>query len=174
MSEYFPVNEKEMLNIKGVGESKLNKYGEEFISTIKKYMKENNIEQKEEMLYNEEVVSDSKAKSVVKQDGKNEEKVPSYVITYNMYKQGKSVADIIDERKLKSLTVQDHILKCAYEGFDVNLDDFIPKKHEALIIEVIKKIGASKLKPIKEALPNEIDYLAIKAAIFKYANNKIS
>lgn len=174
MSEYFPANEKEMLNIKGVGESKLNKYGEEFISTIKKYMKENNIEQKEEMLYNEEVGSDRKAKSEVEQDSKNEEKVPSYVITYNMYKQGKSVADIIDERKLKSLTVQDHILKCAYEGFDVNLDDFIPKKHEALIIEVIKKIGASKLKPIKEALPEEIDYLAIKAAIFKYANNKIS
>ena len=173
MSEYFPINEKEMLNIKGVGESKLSKYGEEFIGVIKKYMKENNIELKEEILYNEEV-GDGQAESAVEQDGKNEEKVPSYVITYNMYKQGKSIADIIELRKLKSLTVQDHILKCAYEGFDVNLDDFIPKNHEALIIEVIEKIGASKLKPIKEALPNEIDYLAIKAAIFKYANNKIS
>ncbi|MEK6263788.1 MAG: helix-turn-helix domain-containing protein, partial [Clostridium sp.] len=95
-------------------------------------------------------------------------------ITYNMYKDGKSIDDIMCDRKLKSLTVQDHILKCAYEGFDVNLDDFIPKHHEALIIEVIEKIGASKLKPIKEALPKEIDYLAIKAAIFKYSNNKIS
>ena len=33
----------------------------------------------------------------------------------------------------------------------MNLDDFIPKHHEALIIEVIEKIGASKLKPIKDA-----------------------
>ncbi|HEY8803716.1 MAG TPA: DNA helicase RecQ, partial [Clostridium sp.] len=173
MSEYFPVNEKEMLNIKGVGESKLNKYGEEFIKVIKEYMKENNIELKEEILYNEDD-ENIQTECAVEQDGKNEDKVPSYVITYNMYKQGKSIADIIDQRKLKSLTVQDHILKCAYEGFDVNLDDFIPKHHEALIIEVIEKIGASKLKPIKEALPKEIDYLAIKAAIFKYANNKIS
>ena len=173
MSEYFPVNKKEMLNIKGVGESKLNKYGEEFIQIIKKYMSENNIELKEEILYNEEVDITTKNEGKVSSIKETEDKVPSYVITYNMYKEGKSVEDIIKDRQLKSLTVQDHILKCAYEGFEVNLDDFIPKHHEALIIEVIEKIGASKLKPIKDALPKEIDYLAIKAAIFKYSN-KIS
>ncbi|MBZ9688647.1 DNA helicase RecQ [Clostridium estertheticum] len=174
MSEYFPVNKKEMLNIKGVGESKLNKYGEEFIEVIKKYMSENNIEFKKEILYNEEVDITALNEFGVEQKDENEDKVPSYVITYNMYKEGKSIKDIILERQLKSLTVQDHILKCAYEGFEVNLDDFIPKDHEALIIEVIEKIGASKLKPIKDALPKEVDYLAIKAAIFKHSNNKIS
>lgn len=172
MSEYFPINEKEMLNIKGVGESKLNKYGEEFIQVIKKYMKENNIELKAEILYNED--DGGKTECAVEKTSKNDDKVPSYVITYNMYKEGKSIEDIIKERKLKSLTVQEHIFKCAAEGFDVNLDDFIPKNQEALILEVIEKIGASKLRPIKEELPEEIDYLAIKATIFKYANNKIS
>lgn len=174
MSEYFPVNKSELLSIKGVGESKLNKYGEEFIGVIKKYMSENNIELKEEILYNEEVDITALNEFETEQKDENEDKVPSYVITYNMYKEGKSIEDIISERQLKSLTVQDHILKCAYEGFEVNLDDFIPKNHEALIIEVIEKIGASKLKPIKDALPKEVDYLAIKAAIFKHASNKIS
>ncbi|MBW9156557.1 DNA helicase RecQ [Clostridium tagluense] len=174
MSEYFPVNKSEMLSIKGVGESKLNKYGEEFIQAIKKYMNENNIEFKEEILYNEEVDIKALNEAAVEQKGENEDKLPSYVITYNMYKEGMRIEDIISERQLKSLTVQDHILKCAYEGFEVNLDDFIPKNHEALIIEVIEKIGASKLKPIKDALPKEVDYLAIKATIFKHANNKIS
>ncbi|MCB2339847.1 DNA helicase RecQ [Clostridium estertheticum] len=172
MSEYFPVNEKEMLNIKGVGESKLNKYGEEFIQVIKKYMNENNIEIKTEILYNEE--DGGKTESAIERDTKNEDKMPSYLITYNMYKDGKSIEEIISERKLKSLTVQEHIFKCAAEGLDVNLDDFIPKNQEALILEVIEKIGATKLRPIKEELPEEIDYLAIKATIFKYANNKIS
>jgi len=173
MSEYFPVNRSEMLNIKGVGESKLNKYGEEFIQVIKSYMSENNIEFKEEILYNEEDDVEPLNESKVAPRDENEDKVPSYIITYNMYKEGKSIEDIILERQLKSLTVQDHILKCAYEGFEVDLDDFIPKHHEALIIEVIEKIGAAKLKPIKDALPKEIDYLAIKAAIFKHVN-KIS
>ncbi|MBU3100119.1 MULTISPECIES: DNA helicase RecQ [Clostridium] len=172
MSEYFPVNEKEMLNIKGVGESKLNKYGEEFIQVIKKYMQENNIEINAEILYNEE--DGGKTESAIERDPKNEDKVPSYIITYNMYKDGKSIEEIISERKLKSLTVQEHIFKCVAEGLDVNLDDFIPQNQEALILEVIEKIGATKLRPIKEELPEEIDYLAIKATIFKYANNKIS
>jgi ATP-dependent DNA helicase RecQ len=172
MSEYLPVDKKSMLNIKGVGESKLNKYGDEFIQVIKNYMSENNIELEPKVLYNEEANLNDRMECAVELE--NDEKTPSYVITYNMYKDGKSIDDIMCDRKLKSLTVQEHILKCAYEGFDVNLDDFIPKHHEALIIEVIEKIGASKLKPIKEALPKEIDYLAIKAAIFKYSNNKIS
>jgi len=136
-------------------------------------VEENNIELKTEILYNGEAAEDARVECAVEQE-ENEDKVPSHVITYNMYKEGKSIEDITSERELKSLTVQDHILKCAYEGLDVNLDDFIPKQHEALIIEVIEKIGASKLKPIKESLPKEIDYLAIKAAIFKYSNNKIS
>jgi ATP-dependent DNA helicase RecQ len=174
MSEYFPVNKKEMLNIKGVGESKLNKYGEEFMQAIKNYMQENNIELPTDILYNGEAYEDKIEECAVEKEYEENDKVPSHVITYNMYKQGKSIEDIINERELKSITVQDHILKCACEGFDVNLDDFIPKHHEALIIEVIEKIGASKLKPIKDALPKEIDYLAIKAAIFKYCNNKIS
>lgn len=174
MSEYFPVDKKEMINIKGVGESKLNKYGEEFIQAIKNYMQENNIELKSEILYNEETYEDKKAECAIMQENDENDKVPSHVITYNMYKQGKTIEEIISERELKSITVQDHILKCAYEGFDVNLDDLIPKHHEALIVEVIEKIGASKLKPIKDALPEAIDYLAIKAAIFKHYNNKIS
>ncbi|MCB2289644.1 DNA helicase RecQ [Clostridium sp. CS001] len=174
MSEYFPVDEKEMINIKGVGESKLNKYGGEFIEAIKNYMKENNIELKSEILYNEETYGDEKVECAIMQESEENDKVPSHVITYNMYKQGKTIEEIISERELKSVTVQDHILKCAYEGFDVNLDDFIPKDHEALIVEVIEKIGASKLKPIKDALPKAIDYLAIKVAIFKHYNNKIS
>lgn len=174
MSEYFPVDKKEMINIKGVGESKLNKYGEEFITAIKNYMQENNIELTPEILYNGEAYEDKIEECAVEKEDEENDKVPSHVITYNMYKQGKSIEDIIIERELKSITVQDHILKCAYEGFDVNLDDFIPKHHEALIIEVIEKIGASKLKPIKDALPKTIDYLAIKAAIFKHYNNKIS
>ncbi|MFT5874226.1 MAG: ATP-dependent DNA helicase RecQ [Clostridium sp.] len=174
MSEYFPVNNKELLSIKGVGESKLNKYGEEFIQVIKKYMGENNIELTSDILYNEEDDEKDLNECAPYKASKNGDKVPSYVITYNMYKEGKSIEEIINERKLKSLTVQEHIFKCVSEGFDVNLDDFIPKHHEALIIEVIEKIGASKLRPIKEALPEEIDYLAIKATIFKYASTKIS
>jgi ATP-dependent DNA helicase RecQ len=40
MSEKLPQNEEDFLNIKGVGESKLRKYGDEFLKTIKDYLSE--------------------------------------------------------------------------------------------------------------------------------------
>ncbi|QGU94704.1 hypothetical protein GOM49_05960 [Clostridium bovifaecis] len=52
--------------------------------------------------------------------------------------------------------MQDHIIKCYLEGLEVNLDDFIPSKYKELIYETIEKIGGEKLRPIKEALPEEV------------------
>lgn len=40
MSERIPQNDEEFLSIKGVGESKLQKYGKEFLQTIKAYLSE--------------------------------------------------------------------------------------------------------------------------------------
>ncbi|MDF2999895.1 MAG: recQ [Bacillota bacterium] len=43
MSSYLPTTEKTMLEINGVGSSKLEKYGSEFMGLIEDYMKENKI-----------------------------------------------------------------------------------------------------------------------------------
>jgi ATP-dependent DNA helicase RecQ len=45
---------------------------------------------------------------------------------------------------------------------------FIPEQFEALIINTIREVGADKLRPIKDALPDEVDYLAIKSVIVKH------
>ena len=44
MSSYFPTNNEEFLNIKGVGQQKLKDFGELFLEAIKTYIKENNID----------------------------------------------------------------------------------------------------------------------------------
>jgi ATP-dependent DNA helicase RecQ len=37
-----------------------------------------------------------------------------------------------------------------------------------MVLEAIKNIGATMLKPIKEALPPEVSYETIKAVLCKY------
>jgi len=157
MSENLPQNDKEFLNIKGVGESKLKKYGEEFLKTIKNYAIEHNLQ------HSPEKSSDAP----IKEEAYD---IPSHVITLNMYKEGKTLEEIGIERKLKVMTIEDHIMRCALEGMDVNLDMFIPKEYEACILEAIKKAGSAKLRSIKEMLPEEVSYTAIKAALFKHQN----
>lgn len=149
ISEYLPQTESALLKIKGVGESKLKRYGEEFLEIIKKYAEENGVTSSEK---EEEYSSE-------------EEKIPSHVITFNMYKGGKPLDEISRERELKITTIQDHIIRCYLEGLEVNLDDFIPNEHKELIYETIKQVGGEKLRPIKDALPEEVDYMSIKAAL---------
>lgn len=158
MSKYYPKDYSSMLEIKGVGEAKLEKYGDEFLDIIREYVEEHGIQQKEPL---QNIKPEQKSK---------EEKIPSHIITFNMYKEGKSLKDISDEREIKQVTINNHIIRCAQEGLEVDLDEFIPLENEDLILDVIEMVGTERLKPIKEELPAEIDYLAIKAVICKYKN----
>ncbi|MBI6874272.1 DNA helicase RecQ [Clostridium aciditolerans] len=152
MSEYMPSDLESLLLIKGVGERKAEVYGKYFLEAICKYMKENNLKSniKEEKELSEKI-----------------EKIKTHMVTYNLYKEGKSLKDISKERGLGITTIQDHIFKCLMDGIEINIDDFIQKPYENLILEAIKNIGGNKLKPIKDALPQEVDYMSIKAVWYK-------
>ena len=154
MSEFCPIDEKSLLSIKGVGEVKLQRYGNEFLNTIKQYFKESGKKPPEI--------------STAQCEPKPQEDVPSHIISLNMYKNGASLKEIASIRELKEITIQDHLIKCQIEGQDVDLSPLIPEKYKSLIIEKIKELGGEKLKPIKDALPDEVDYMAIKAVLCKY------
>jgi ATP-dependent DNA helicase RecQ len=154
MCKQLPVNEEQFLGVKGVGEEKLKRYGRDFIEAINKFMEEHGIEPRKSIETEKPV--------------KKKEETPSHVVSLYMYKEGLTVMEISVERELSPSTIQQHILRCAEEGMEVSLDELIPKDYEALIVEVIEKLGAEKLRPIKEALPEEIDYLAIKAVMLKH------
>lgn len=49
MAQYFPQSEKSFLNITGVGEEKLKRFGSDFLGVIGEYALENNIQEKEMM-----------------------------------------------------------------------------------------------------------------------------
>lgn len=155
MSEHLPIDEDSMSKIKGVGETKLKKYGDDFIGEIKKYLEDNNI-----------LVGADNGEDISIEE--NFEKVKSHIETYNLFNNGVSLEEIAKKRDMRILTVQDHLIRCATEGYIVDFDKFINKEHEEIILKAVEEIGSTKLKPIKEALPPRIDYMEIKAVICKY------
>ncbi|NEZ46966.1 DNA helicase RecQ [Clostridium niameyense] len=158
LSEYMPIDLDSLRLIKGIGERKAEVYGEKIINIILEYMKEKNIEHE-----------DIKEKNKILKDKKeNDTKIKTHILSYNLYRQGKTVMEISKERNLSFITIQQHLFKCLDEGMEINLDDFIQKDYEKLILDAIKSIGGNKLKPIKEALPKEVDYMSIKSVWYKY------
>lgn len=154
MCKSFPVSRTAMLNVPGVGESKLNKYGDRFMAVIKAYVEEHNVAPA-----SVEVEPEAAPPALAK--------VPSHIITYNLYKEGSSLWDIAKKRDVAILTIKEHILRCAQEGMEIRWSDLIPEGQEALVLEAVKELGAEKLKPLKDALPEEVDYFTIKAVLCK-------
>lgn len=155
MSQFYPTEVNAMLRIKGVGQVKFEKYGEVFMEEIKRFVSENNIEIEKTMIQtNREESSSSK-------------EIPSFLLSYQYYMDGLSIQEIAKKRKFSPVTIQDHIFRAAKEGYKIDWDNIFDEQTEALVLEVVKRVGKEKLKPIKEELPLEIDYFIIKAVLAK-------
>lgn len=153
MSERYPSDKRSMLSIKGVGQAKFDRYGGPFMELIEKYCAERGIPL-------------AQARPSVEEE--REDKLPSHIITLNMYRECRSIGETARKRDLKAVTIQDHLIRCGLEGHEIDWDAFIPRKYENLILQKIEDLGAEKLRPIKDELPDEVDYFAIRAVLCKH------
>lgn len=156
MCQFYPKTKQDMLSIKGVGELKYEKYGALFLKEIVLFS------DKEGILNNEQTYQKQENNQRSKEDD-----LPSYKITLDLHDRGKSIAEISTERCLKETTVEQHIFQGAIEGHEIKWETVLPNSIEILIKETISEIGGEKLKPLKEALPEEVSYFHIKLALCK-------
>ena len=163
MCSFLPTDRISMLSVKGVGEIKFQNYGSRFLDVITQYVTEHNL-----------TLADNDSRSAEPEINCPQAKknpngdAPSHVITFNMYKAGKTVSDIAKERHLTPVTIENHIIRSGLEGHPVDWDLIIPQEYETLILETIRELGAGKLRPLKDALPAEVSYFAIRAVACKH------
>ncbi len=160
MCSYLPTNRNEMLSIKGIGENKFENYGERFMAIIADYMVSHGIEKTAVVPSGQEGEPSKKSE---KQD-----KEPSHLLSFRMYQSGLTLEQIAKERNLKRITIENQIIRSGLEGQPIDWDAIIPKEYEELILVTIRNVGAERLRPIKEALPDEVSYFAIRAVMGKH------
>ncbi|MFC7440372.1 DNA helicase RecQ [Laceyella putida] len=151
MCRRLPITEREMLAIPGVGELKYAKYGQAFLTLIQGHVDKHG----------------RKQTAPAQEPNGKAEKEQSHLLTYRLFTEGKSIDEITQLRQLTRGTIEDHLIRAGLDGHPLDWDSFIPAKWEALIMRKIDELGAHKLRPLKDALPDEVDYMAIKAAILK-------
>lgn len=160
----YPLNKGEFLKITGVGEVKAERYGSKFMNVIKEYIDNNNINIKDIKTQKQDENEETKETEEVKGKAKKED---TREATYKLYREGKNIAEIAKERGLSQTTVENHLADCAKLRYEINYRDFVSEDRENLILKVYEEIGGDKLKPIKEALPQDISYVEIKFALCK-------
>lgn len=166
MSLRMPINKEQLLDISGVGEKKIDKYGDEFINKVKEYIENNSLEVNFEFLNAKSKTTNSKTTKRIS------DKKKSFEITIEELKEGRSFIDIAKDRDITVSTVMSHIYKFLSDGgkvdFEINFTNLFTKEDEEEVIRAIKKIGYNKLKPIKEEVRDDISYDTIKYIILKY------
>ncbi|MFW6270508.1 MAG: DNA helicase RecQ [Bacillota bacterium] len=161
MAKYCPQHKSSLLKISGVGEVKLDKYGESFLNIINKYVKKEGKPEKD-------ISNLSSRNNKFNKKVKTKNKTSSHLVTLRLYQDGNTLEQIAEKRNLTIRTIQNHIIKCGKEDCEIKLDDFIPETQENKILEAADKAGVEKLRPIKEKLADEISYFVIKAVLVKH------
>lgn len=154
-----PQNENQLLSVKGIGAAKAEKYGEDLLSIIHSFGGEG---QAEGM-----ITTAAREPKVVKKAATNDEQ-PSHYATLELFQSGLEPDEIAKERGLTKVTVEGHIIRCADEGEEIDWSRIIPAEYEQLIVHAIGEQGIDKLRPIKDALPEEVTYFAIHGVMSKY------
>ncbi|GGF13312.1 DNA helicase RecQ [Flavobacterium limi] len=101
METLRPMSDEEFLAIDGVGKTKLEKYGSEFINAIVEFQKSK--------------TSNTKVKK----------ESATYKTTLEMFEKGVSVEEIAETRKLGISTVISHLAKLYLDGVDIDVSQFI-------------------------------------------------
>lgn len=154
----YPTDEDAFLSITGVGQNKLEKYGKTFIDLIKKYISEN---------------SPDISKYKVQISEAKPEKVDTKIISYDLYKTGKTIDEIAKERGFTRQTIENHLVKCFELGMEIDLEKDVQTQFENMIYDAIKKVGTDRLRNIKDILPNEVTYLDIRYYIAKMQREEV-
>ena len=149
MCRRFPSTLSDIRKISGVGEAKLERYGEDFIREIKLYLDEN---PGISILGGE---SGDPSRAALTQKKKKGETVEE---TYEFFKGGMSLEDIAKLRSLAPSTIASHMERLILDGRDIDMDRLVDPGKRLKIEEFFLSTEGWGLNPVVEHFIGTVSY----------------
>ena len=163
MARYLPQTTTELKQISGFGEAKAKQYGKQFLELILDYCGERNLGS----LIHEK---DSQTEPLVPA-ARKKKKGDSFAETFKLYKEGKTIAEIAEIRKLAYTTIEGHLYRFVRSG-EIPVSSLVSADKYAMIAAVIQETGSSTTTPIKQQLPPDISYGEIRMVMAALDSNQ--
>ena len=144
LSIRLPANLLELQTINGIGKVKAEKYGKEILAIVNNYVEENKV--------------DRAAIEIIVEEPKENTKD----ISFQHFKEGKSINEIAAIRGLVSETIFGHLANFIASG-KIKITDLMPEEKLGIIAEYLKKHPDQPNKITKEALGDDFAYNEIRA-----------
>ncbi len=133
----LPKNETEFMAISGVGQAKLEKYAEVFL------------------------------KEIAEHGQSKKTKVPTYLKSFQLFKDGLSIEEIALQRDLSENTVYGHLVKANAAGKNIDLHQFLTGKELDEIADAKEDLpNAEGLKAFFEYFEEQMPYWKIKIGLY--------
>lgn len=159
ISNILPATPAALQAIHGLGKKKVEQYGKDIISLVMDYCTNNDLTPS----YGEEL-------EMLKKTTKNEKK-PTAQITMELFKAGKNIQQVAEERGLAISTIEGHLTKYIQTG-EIAAEKLVqPEKIDA-VHALLKQDPSKNLSDLRQNLGNQYSWTEIKAAqaYFMYLN----
>jgi hypothetical protein len=158
IATYLPLTKKDLLQITGFGKAKVEKYGDEIIEAVEEFCNRNEIGSNMAAL-------PSKATKEKQLRQKNAvAKTDTKTISFDLYREGKAIAEIAAARNLTVGTIESHLIPFI-SGGEIDINDIVPEKKQQLIIEAVAIHGSQSQTTIIKNLPGDITYGEIRMVL---------
>jgi hypothetical protein len=150
LANFLPQSQPALNSVKGMGKKKSEKFGEELLNIITSYCEKENIEPPAE------TPTGLKIPKKVKEETKK--------ISYDLYKQGKTVSQIAEERKLSLTTIESHLSYYVGTG-DIPINKFVSNELTDLIARHFEGNGDLRMGPVKEILGDKVSWSELRFVV---------
>ncbi len=155
ISTYLPQTKKDLLLISGFGKVKVDKYGDDILEMIQDYCERYSIEPERNLKVKKRKKEKTALKTVDKPDTKS--------ISFQLYKEGKTIEEIAAERNFTFNTIEGHLSYFVGTG-EIELGKLMSKPKQDQIKSAIEKYGVESLAVLFENL-KDISFGEIRMVI---------
>lgn len=160
MAAYLPQSLGELQKLSGFGKAKIESYGQQFLDVIIDYSNKNGFSS---------LVHERPAKRERITGGNNDKagKPDTKSLSFELFKAGKTVAEIASERKLVLQTIEGHLAHYIRQG-EINIDKLINREKLVILERAIKEVNGGSINSIKERVGSTIGFGEIRLAMAWY------
>jgi ATP-dependent DNA helicase RecQ len=162
MAQWRPHNEALFAFMPGVGSRKLEAYAIPFTQAIRDYCESHGLEVGLEPPQPEKELKEKEPKKEKEPVVKPPPAPPTRQQTLDLYRAGRSVEEIAQERNLKTSTIVNHLAELIDAGEDIDVEPLIQPGHHEVIAAALQQVEGVALKPVKELLGDEYSYEEIR------------
>lgn len=170
----LPKSTEDMKTIPGLGTKRITKYGDEIVKIVRQFI----ADKRDDKLTDEEKELMTKASSKKTKSSKSSKssEPDTYQKTLILFKEGKSIQEIVDERSLSLGTIENHLTKLVY-NCELKAEDVIDESQLNMIDKVLSKKTEISIHDLRKEIKERVSMPIVDIYYFwksKEKNNAVA